>query len=131
MKNFIKQSLALFVLVAAFIVYNIPSARAQTKTGADALIGKWQNPDGSRRMEIYKNGNQYFGKIIWLKSNNDNVKIGDIVLKNIVFSNNQWTGMITAKGNEMNCSITMMNSNTINIKAKMGFISKSKAWARI
>lgn len=34
---------------------------------ADDLLGTWLNEEGTAKIEIYKQDNQYFGKIIWLK----------------------------------------------------------------
>ena len=35
---------------------------------ADDVIGVWLNEDKDAHVEIYKDGNKYFGKIIWLKN---------------------------------------------------------------
>jgi len=37
----------------------------------DPIIGKWQNPSAEGRVEIYKKGDQYFGKLYWMKAPND------------------------------------------------------------
>lgn len=34
---------------------------------SDAIIGKWVTEGGKSNVEIYKNGDTYSGKIIWLK----------------------------------------------------------------
>lgn len=33
----------------------------------DALLGVWFNQEKTAKIEVYKNGNKYFGKIVWLK----------------------------------------------------------------
>jgi len=35
---------------------------------ADDIIGVWLNEDKDAHVEIYKDGNKFFGKIIWLKT---------------------------------------------------------------
>jgi uncharacterized protein (DUF2147 family) len=35
---------------------------------ADDILGIWLNEDKDAHVEIYKEGNKYFGKIIWLKN---------------------------------------------------------------
>lgn len=35
---------------------------------ADDVLGVWLNEDKDAHVEIYKDGNKYFGKIIWLKN---------------------------------------------------------------
>lgn len=40
---------------------------------ADDIVGKWLNEEGTAQVEIYKTGNQFFGKIVWLKTPNDSI----------------------------------------------------------
>jgi len=35
---------------------------------ADDILGVWLNEDKDAHVEIYKEGNKYFGKIVWLKN---------------------------------------------------------------
>lgn len=44
------------------------SAQAQT---ADAILGNWLNEEKDAKIQIYKNGSAYFGKIVWLKTPNE------------------------------------------------------------
>ena len=37
----------------------------------DAGLGIWQSEHGSGRIKIYKDGNTYDGKLVWLKEAND------------------------------------------------------------
>lgn len=41
------------------------SARAQSGSGADKILGHWLNEEKDGRIEIYKNRNKYFGKLVW------------------------------------------------------------------
>lgn len=38
---------------------------------ADDILGKWLNPSGEGQISIYKKGDLYFGKLVWLKLPND------------------------------------------------------------
>lgn len=40
--------------------------KAQTLTG-DEVLGTWLTGSGKAKVLIYKNGDKYFGKIVWLK----------------------------------------------------------------
>jgi uncharacterized protein (DUF2147 family) len=100
----------------------------------DQIIGKWENPDKTRQVEIFKKGELYFGKIIWLKdTENVKVKKGDIVMFDIQFSKNKWVGKIKvpAKENAFDMEITMPAIDKLNIKASYGLLSKTKIWKRI
>ncbi len=49
-------------LLAVFLL--IPQADA---AGPDDILGKWWNQEKESQIEIYKSGNLYEGKIVWLK----------------------------------------------------------------
>jgi uncharacterized protein (DUF2147 family) len=38
-----------------------------TVDNADSIIGIWKNGSGKGHIQIYKNNNKYYGKIIWLR----------------------------------------------------------------
>ncbi len=50
------------VILAVFFL--IPQADAASP---DAVVGKWLNGKKTAHVEIYKSGNSYEGKIVWLK----------------------------------------------------------------
>ncbi|WP_270088935.1 DUF2147 domain-containing protein [Sphingobacterium sp. SYP-B4668] len=56
-----KLILSLYMLLFTVVSF------AQT----DPIIGKWQNPSGEGRIEIFKKGEKYYGKLYWLKNAND------------------------------------------------------------
>lgn len=47
------------------------STRSFSQTTGDELIGNWWNQEKEAQIEIYKNGNTYSGKIVWLKEPTD------------------------------------------------------------
>lgn len=106
---------------------------SSTPINPDAIIGKWENPNGGRKIEIFKKDNLYFGKIISVNDKEAKVKPGDIVIKNIQFEKNKWIGKIKipAKENDFDLEISMPNSNNLKFVASYGLISKTKIWKRI
>ncbi len=50
-------------IAAIFLLTAIPFA---AKAQADAVNGVWLNEEKDAKVQIYKNGNQYFGKLIWM-----------------------------------------------------------------
>ncbi len=44
---------------------------AQVAKDFDTVLGTWLTTKGESKIQIYKNNNKYFGKIIWLKNPND------------------------------------------------------------
>ena len=100
---------------------------------SDAILGNWENPDGGRKMEIFKKGNLYFGKILSVTDKNVKVKPGDIVLKNLKYDEGKWMGQlkIPAKENDFDVKITMPSINQLKITESYGILSKTKIWKRI
>ncbi len=62
MKRIIRN---LFLFSATFI-FAASSVSAQ-EFGKDDILGIWLNEDEDAHIEVYKEGDLYFGKIIWLK----------------------------------------------------------------
>jgi uncharacterized protein (DUF2147 family) len=50
------------VVMAVFLI--VPLAQA---AGPDDILGKWLNDKKTSNIEIYKSGDRYDGKIVWLK----------------------------------------------------------------
>lgn len=59
-----KELKILFVL----LLLGMKAALAQT---ADAILGNWLNEEKDAKIQIYKTGSAYFGKIVWLKNPNE------------------------------------------------------------
>ncbi len=49
----------LFVLMLAF------AARSFAQTGADAILGKWESDKKDVQLEIFKQGDKYYGRYLW------------------------------------------------------------------
>jgi uncharacterized protein (DUF2147 family) len=47
------------------------SANSIAATGPDDVLGIWLNATGKGQIQIFKQGNAYFGKLVWLKEPND------------------------------------------------------------
>ncbi|ULQ52057.1 DUF2147 domain-containing protein [Flavihumibacter fluvii] len=56
-----KQITCLFLGTIVMVL----SAGAQTSAAGDKILGHWLNEEKDGRIEIYKNGNKYFGKLVW------------------------------------------------------------------
>ncbi|WP_177733150.1 MULTISPECIES: DUF2147 domain-containing protein [Flavobacterium] len=49
----------IFILVLAF------AGKTFAQTGADAILGKWESDKKDVKLEIFKQGDQYYGKYLW------------------------------------------------------------------
>lgn len=131
------------------------SASAQVKIHSDAILGTWLTGDGKGIIDIYKNGDRYQGKIIWLKEPNDaktgkpktdiqhpNKSQHDRPIKGLVnlwgfsFNNKgKWeNGRVydPKNGKEYKCVITMKDADNIEVRGFVGItlIGQTDAWKR-
>lgn len=120
----------------------------------DDILGKWVNPSGEGQIEIYKKGDKYFGKLVWIKEpNNSNGKpktdeknpneglrnkpvLGLEILKNFEFNDGKWDdGTIydPKSGKTYSCKLTLKNQNLLNIRGYIGvsLIGRTEVWKRV
>jgi len=55
-----------FIAFIGLLTFPLASIQAQ-EVKADDILGVWLNEDKDAHVEIYKEGDKYYGKIIWLK----------------------------------------------------------------
>lgn len=123
---------------------------------ADLILGKWQTGTGNAHVEIYKNGNQYQGKIVWLSEPIDPVTkkpktdtkhpspeqhsrpiLGLINLWGFQFNEKEgnWVGghiYDPKNGKEYKCNISLKDKNTLNVRGFIGFsmIGRTDIWTK-
>jgi uncharacterized protein (DUF2147 family) len=132
-------------------VYSTPL----TNNNPDAILGNWKTGEGTAVVQIYKQGNNYYGKIVWLKepnnpstgkprvdvNNSDPAKrnsplLGLVNLRNFSFNkNNSWKdGKIydPKSGDDYSCKITMKDPNTIEVRGYIGIslLGRTDVWKR-
>ncbi|MFN4007003.1 MAG: DUF2147 domain-containing protein [Chitinophagaceae bacterium] len=125
------------------------------QSGADALLGFWRSGDGKAVIEIYKNGDMYDGKIVWLAEPNDPQTgkpkvdskneeeslrsrpiLGLVNLRGFKFvKKNKWEeGKIydPKSGNDYSCEIKMTDANTLEVRGYVGIsmFGRTDVWKR-
>ena len=135
---------------AVILLLFIFSSFKYNNNSADKIIGKWILPDNIK-IEIYKENNKLYGKIIDLTGFNDgqtkDVKnpdklkrndelIGKIIISDLEYDSNikQWiNGTIYApkKGIELNLKINYVKENKLEAEASKLFFWKSIIWKKI
>ncbi|HCU44384.1 MAG TPA: DUF2147 domain-containing protein [Sphingobacterium sp.] len=141
MKKIIMMLVMVFTSVAIF---------AQS----DPIIGKWQNPSGEGRIEIYKKGDKYYGKLYWLKEPNDahgNLKKdvknpekslqsrqiqGLEILTNFSKDGNSFVdGKIydPKSGKTYSCKMTLQGTDKLDIRGYVGvsLFGRTETWKKI
>lgn len=67
MKQFIKQNLKLVALLVLVLI----SGKSFGQTTGEEIIGTWWNQEKDCQIEIYKSGDTFVGKLVWMKNQND------------------------------------------------------------
>jgi uncharacterized protein (DUF2147 family) len=125
------------------------------QNSADAIVGVWITGSGKGHVQIYKQGNKYFGKIIWLqepneangkakvdKNNPDTKKrsqpiLGLINLRDFTYdSDNVWNdGKVydPEAGKDYSCKMTLKDPNTLDVRGYIGIslIGRTDTWKRV
>jgi uncharacterized protein (DUF2147 family) len=138
-----KKSILLFIALIAVAI------NTNAQTSADAILGEWLTKSKDGKILIYKEGNQYFGKITGGNStnskdeNNPDEKlrglplIGKIILTKFVFNGkSKWEdGQIydPNNGKTYSCIIKLKNANELEVRGYVGIslIGRTEVWCRI
>ena len=120
----------------------------------DAVLGVWKNGEGTGLVQIYKKGERYFGKIVWLKipNNPDGTPRVDVNnpeeklrtqplkglenLRNFKFvGENKWEeGNIydPKVGKDYSCEMKLVDDNTLEVRGDIGVsvFGRTDVWKR-
>lgn len=100
----------------------------------ESITGKWAFSDSPREIEIYRENNKYYGKIIKVSGTEKKEKIGHRLLRDFVYdpSEKEYIGKISSPGG-MSASgvLSVLNDNKLKFSIKKLFINKSFTLTRI
>lgn len=138
-----------FVLIFFFFINLKVSAQS-----SDAVMGVWKNGEGTGMVQIYKKGDKYFGKLVWLKVPNDSdgkprtdinnpePKLHSRPLKGlenlrefVYKGENKWEdGNIydPKTGNDYSCEMKLVDENTLEVRGYIGvsLFGRTDVWKR-
>ncbi|MCU0341944.1 MAG: DUF2147 domain-containing protein [Spirosomaceae bacterium] len=130
------------------------TATATIAQNADAVLGVWKNGEGTGMVQIYKKGDKYYGKIVWLKVvndpdgtprkdlNNPEEKLRTRPLKGLenlrdftFKGSNTWEeGRIydPKTGNDYACEMKLVDENTLEVRGFIGvsLFGRTDVWKR-
>ena len=141
-----KLALSIILFLSSLITF------AQN-SDADKIIGEWLNEDKDGKIEIYKTGNSYFGKIIWgnsiyeddgqtlmkdVKNPDEKLKqrniLNMVVLSDFIYADDIWdNGKIydPKSGKTYNCTMKLKD-NKLEIRGYVGIslLGHSTYWEK-
>lgn len=143
------------ILLLSVLVNCLFTSFTQEIQSKDEILGVWRTGSGNGKVEIYKKGDQYLGKIVWLsepvdsktgkpktdimhpdKALHDRPILGLVNLWGFSYDGeNKWDGghiYDPKNGKEYKCSITMKDKNTLNVRGYIGIsmIGRTDSWTR-
>lgn len=121
---------------------------------ADKILGTWLSETKEGKIEIYRVGNKYYGKLVWSKNmyaadgktsnkdlNNEDKKLRNrdlknlVLLNNLVFDEDEYNGGTIydpKNGSTYKCYMTL-NGDKLNIRGYIGIslIGRTSVWTRV
>ena len=144
------MNLSKLMLIAVVLVIIPFTSQAQQ---ADAILGKWHTQDKDAQVEIFREGNVYHGKMVWMKeptedgkpkvdkNNTDKAKrdrtiLGMKFLSDFVDDGDTWEdGTIydPRNGKSYSCIIKLMDKNKMEVRGYVGIAAFGKTieWTRV
>ncbi len=100
-------------------------------SAASDLNGFWQHPEEPVWLEV----NEAMGTGIAVRNDDDPSSVGFAVLKEVVRvpKEEQWSGQVYVPqlGDYKRVTVTLPNANSLKMKVKIGFISRSVEWTKV
>lgn len=138
-----------FILITGLLI----SITAVFGQGASGIQGVWINEAKDVKVEIYKSGDKYFGKVTWLKdmyeadgktlkkdSKNSSIKlrgrsiIGIDILSGFSYDKGEWNGgeLYNPKSGKTYDSKMILRGDNLEIRGYAGspLFGKTTVWAR-
>jgi len=92
--------------------------------------GLWKTNKDHTIIEIYKENNIYYGKIV--SSNNSKAKKGTLILRDFKYLNGKYIGKLYAiKIDKLVDAEMKINNGILEITAQLGFMNKTIEWKKI
>ena len=141
---------ALLLLVGLLLAV----APARAAENPDAALGVWKNGEGTGMIQIFKKGDRYFGRLVWLKvpntpegkprtdvNNPDEAKRstplkGLVNMRDFKYSGaGKWEeGKIydPKNGSDYSCEMTLTDPNTLEVRGFIGvsLFGRTDVWKR-
>jgi uncharacterized protein (DUF2147 family) len=134
----------IFILLIMFCIGHFVNAQ----TNPMDVLGDWVNEKRDAKFNIYKNGNMYYGKLIWgkgseikdVKNPNPDLRnrdiIGLVLLNNFIYDGNGiWkNGTIydPREGKTYSCKITIKDKTTLLVRGYVGLslFGRTETWVK-
>jgi len=135
--------------VLLFLILSFLNIQAQEPS--DKIVGSWFNEDKTSKIEIYKAGETYSGKIVWLAEleknperkpkdkNNPNPELrtrnvlGMDIINGLQYSGGKWingTIYTPKRGIYADCKVELLSNGRLKIIVSKSGFTKTQIWTR-
>lgn len=97
------------------------------------ITGKWKNEKTGSVIEIDKQNNMFYGKIIKVMGNEPKEKLGHILYEKLIFnySTNDYQGNVNSiTGMKADCELELIGQNRFRMTVNRLFIKKNQTYVR-
>lgn len=152
--NWLKKTVLTSLLLCATLTL-LTWARTPLAPNPDAVVGVWKTGEGTGMVQIYKKGDKYFGRVVWMKVpnnpdgtprtdvNNPDEKLRTRPLRGLenmrgftyVAANDRWeSGNIydPKNGSDYSCEMKLVDANTLEVRGFIGvsLFGRTDVWKR-
>lgn len=146
-----------FLLLPALLGCLLLTALIPAADDPDAVTGRWLSSKKRNQVQIFKQGDKYYGRLVWMLEPNDpvtkrpktDIQNSDVSLRNrplmnmimmsdlVYKGNNTWTGgqvYNPEDGKTYSCDLTLRDPNSLDIHGYVMGISllgRTKTWTRV
>lgn len=130
-------------ILMSFLFCMLMSVRSFGQVDSDDVTGVWLNDQKNAHVEIYKEGDVFFGKIVWIKEpgnrEDESVEstelLGMVILSDLVYDNGKWKNGILylpKKDREVNCDAVLSpDKEVLTLEISKLWFSTSIKWTRL
>lgn len=99
----------------------------------DDIKGTYFTDTKLAKVKLERSGDRYNGRMIWNNEQGDTPECKILVLRNLEFGRQMWTGRIYDPRNksEYDVDITLTEDRSMKVTARKGILKKSFVWKRI
>ena len=144
------------ITLLLFVCFSLTSMTSKTDD-PDALVGRWLSSQKRNQVQIYKQGDKYYGRLVWMLEPNDPVSnkpkvdkenpdeklrnrplMNTVLVTNLTYKGkNTWgDGEIynPEDGKTYSCEVSLKDQNSLNLRGYimgLSFLGKTKTWTRV
>lgn len=127
----ILEKFSFHAILAIAVLFVSKLVTAQAGPG-DAILGTWLTAEKGAKVEVYKQGDRYFGKLLNAGAG-DKAPADTILLKNLSYDSGLWSGQIYApkRGKDYPVTIKLADPETLELNVQAGMMSRSLKWKKV